>query len=224
MHYLVENLSIGGALLTGGPLLSIGQSIRITLQLERRTIGPLVGEMIRQTHAADSVVAIAFRGIAVTDEDAIQQALLEALESEKRAGVPACRALVVDGSAQVRQLLLRDLASLGHHAIAASTPLEATMRLADPAAEFDIVLADLGSSAVDGLALLRYVAEHHPHSRRILMSGQVRLDQLKLATAAGEAHGVLAKPWDRGALSAILHGHAVPAGQDAPPRSSRGRA
>jgi CheY-like chemotaxis protein len=222
MHYLVENLSVGGALLTGGPLLSVGESIKITLQLEKRTIGPLVAEMVRQSDQCDSVVAIAFRRLTVTDEDAIQQALLEALESErKRAGVPACSALVVDGSAPVRQQLIRDLASLGHHAVAAATPLEATMRLADPSARFDVVLVDLGSAAVDGLALLRYVAEHHPHTRRILMSGHVRLDQLRLATAAGEAHEVLAKPWDRTSLAGVVHAHGDSGSHEAAPRSTR---
>lgn len=224
MHYLVENLSVGGALLTGGPFLSAGQPIRITLQLEKRTIGPLAAEMVRQGDQADAVVAVSFRGMAVGDEDAIQQALLEALEAEsKRVGAPACSALVVDGSSQARQTLMRDLCNLGHHAIAAATPLEATMRMADPSARFDIVLVDLGSAAFDGLAVLRYVAEHHPNTRRILMSGQVRLEQLRLATAAGEAHAVLAKPWDRASLSGVLHGQREAPAIEPAPRSSRGR-
>jgi CheY-like chemotaxis protein len=202
MRYLVDNLSVGGALLTGGPLLSIGQELRVTLQLDKHAIGPLRAEMVRREGPSGEAVGIAFAALTVAEEDAIQQAILDALEAEV-SGRRAQRALVVDDSVHVRQSLMHDLVSLGHSAIAAATPLEAMMRLEDPQAEFDIVLVDLCSKTVDGLALLRYLAEHHPCTRRVLMSGDVRPDQLKLARLTGQADDVLPKPWDRQALARV---------------------
>jgi CheY-like chemotaxis protein len=205
MRYLVDNLSVGGALLTGGPLLSLGQELRLTLQLDKHVIGPLRAQVVRRDGLGGEAAGIAFAALTVAQEDALQQASLDALEAEV-SGKRAQRALVVDDSAHVRQSLMRDLVSLGHSAIAAATPLEAMMRLEDPLAEFDVVLVDLCSKTFDGLALLRYLAEHHPSTRRVLMSGDVRPDQLKLARLTGQADDVLPKPWDKGELSRVCGG------------------
>jgi CheY-like chemotaxis protein len=203
MRYLVDNLSVGGALLTGGPLLAVGETLRITLQLDRRSIGPLCAEMVRHDGVSALAAGIAFVGLTVIEEDAIQEAILSGLEAE-HSGRRPLRALVVDASVQVQKSLGRDLTSLGHNAIAAATPLEAMTRLQDPQAEFDVVLVDLCSGAVDGLEFLRYLAEHHPTARRVLMSGDVRPDQLKLARVTGQADDVLPKPWNRAVLARVM--------------------
>ena len=210
MRYLVENLSTGGALLTGGPLLSVGERLSVRIHLERRSLGPLRATMVR---AVDGVsVGVAFVGLSVEDEDVIQQTILEALEANARGARPRCRALVVDGSLQARQQLQRDLTQLGHGVISAATPLEAMMRLEDPMANFDVVLVDLRFASIDGLALLRYLIDTHPRTRRVLMSGEARIDQLKIAQFAGQAHAILPKPWDRTLLATAVEASAKLAG------------
>src|SRR5262245_22625569 len=83
VRYVVEDLSVGGALLRGSPPLRTQGVVRVVLYL--RGCEPLLvdAEPVRQKRVgtSSSGIAIAFRHLTTTQEDVIQDAILNALET-----------------------------------------------------------------------------------------------------------------------------------------------
>jgi CheY-like chemotaxis protein len=202
LRYLVEDLSASGVLLGGGPELPIGHRLGLSLHVAGVHLLDLRGEVIRQSGAR--AIAVAFRDIKPIDEDTIQQAVLGALEAYRRGECPSRHVLVVDESEAVCKALQRDLTELGHHVVYAWSSAQAAARIHDPYVRFDIAVVDLSVGTVDGLDLLQQAASLHPGVHRILMSGRVSHDQLKLAQIMGKADVILPKPWTRRALLAAM--------------------
>jgi CheY-like chemotaxis protein len=208
IRYLLSNLSVGGALLTGGPLLPVGASVRAELEIAGGPRLSTLGEVVRRDapDTPEGWLALAFRGLAPSDEDAIQDAVLRGLEAEARGQRPPRTVLVVDDSALQAEALRKDLVALGHAPLTAFTRIDAIQRASDPHTRFDVVIVDLHLSDSGGLDLLRYFSEHHPGARRVLMAGSVRPAQLELARRAGCADAILAKPWARADLDQVVGG------------------
>jgi CheY-like chemotaxis protein len=202
VRYVVEDLSASGALLSGGPELPLGDKIGLSLHTAGVHLVDVRAEVIR--HTPTHRTAVAFRDVRPLDEDMIQQAVLGALEAYRRGDCPARHVLVVDDSESICKALQRDLADLGHHVVSASTPAEAASKMHDPYVRFDIAIVDLSLGSVDGLDLLRQIANLHPGVHRVLMSGRVSRDQLKLAQIMGKADVILPKPWSRRALLSAM--------------------
>jgi CheY-like chemotaxis protein len=201
-RYLVEDLSASGALLCGGPELPVRHGLGISLHVAGVHLLDLRAEVIR--HCGSRAIAVAFRDMKAGDEDAIQQAVLAALEAYRRGECPARHVLVVDDSEVICDALHRDLTGLGHHVVCAWTSEQATARIRDPYVRFDIAVIDLSVGPVEGLELLRQVAGLHPGVHRVLMSGRIAHDQLRLAQIMGKADVILPKPWTRRALLAAM--------------------
>lgn len=201
LRYLVQDLSASGTLLDG-PELPVGHRIGLSLHVAGVHLLDLRGEVIRVSAAG--AVAVAFRDINPVDEDTIHQAVLAALEAYRRGECPSRHVLVVDDSEAVCKALQRDLSELGHHVVCAWSPAEAAARIHDPYVRFDIAVVDLSVGTVEGLELLQQIASLHPGAHRILMSGKVSHDQLKLAQIMGKADVILPKPWTRRALLAAM--------------------
>ena len=82
-HYMIDDLSVGGALLRDGPPLMTGDVIRMALYL--RCSAPLLvdAELVRRKpgNTSGSGTAIAFRHLTAAQEDLIQDAILDGLEA-----------------------------------------------------------------------------------------------------------------------------------------------
>lgn len=203
--YLVRNLSAGGALLVGDSLLHVGERIRILLQIHGTSPMSLVGEVVRHESRTEGerLFAITFGDVPAAVEDTIQQAVLRTLENVR--GKQQCATvLVLDTSLESRLALERELQSLGHEAVSASTPLEAMSRLYSGQPRIETVIVDARLGHADGLEFLAFLADDHPHIRRVLMSGDFRTAHLILAKRAKQPHAFLAKPWDRETLTRAL--------------------
>jgi hypothetical protein len=81
-RYIVQNLSAAGALLTGDADVDVGSPVELRLEIGSR--GPVIvkGRVIRRAKTISNLVALAisFRHRSPDTEDAIQQAVLDALE------------------------------------------------------------------------------------------------------------------------------------------------
>ncbi|HEX9294705.1 MAG TPA: response regulator [Polyangiaceae bacterium] len=204
VRYLVEDLSAGGALLTGGPSLPMGQTIGLSLHIPSQPPMVIDGSVVRSSQSGSVALAVAFRSLSPADEDAIHQAVLSALEAQNRGECPSRVVLVIDDSEIICETLRRDLSTLGHEVVCARTPTEANTRIHDPYAHFDIAIVDLFVGELDGVELLGQVAGYHPGVHRVLMSSRVAPDQLKLAKVMGKADVILPKPWTRRALISAM--------------------
>ncbi|MBU1567424.1 MAG: HDOD domain-containing protein [Proteobacteria bacterium] len=67
---------------------------------------------------------------------------------------------------------------------------------------FDVVISDMRMPGMDGAQLLETIQKEHPHTIRIMLSGQA--DEASILRTVGVAHQFLAKPCDPERLKAIL--------------------
>jgi hypothetical protein len=83
VRYAVDDLSVGGALLRDGPPLMTGDVIRMALYLRSRAPLLVDAELVRRKphDASGSGYAVAFRDLTATQEDVIQDAILNELEA-----------------------------------------------------------------------------------------------------------------------------------------------
>ncbi len=194
--YRVENLSAGGALLSGDPPLVLESEYRLILNLPDSRPIALTGRVVRQHVDANGKkgYGIAFQGTDADTEDYIHNVILSHLENQPE---PTPSILVVDDCANVRHAIKRELRSLGMSVVLAAMPLDALRLLLDKGIQIEVAIVDLFLGSADGFQLLKYLETEHPHIRRILISGHPRACQLDLAVSTGHAHAVLPKPWDR---------------------------
>jgi CheY-like chemotaxis protein len=201
LHYIVENLSADGALLTAGPLLAMGEQVELTLYLANRAPMEVHAHVVRR---ADQRVGVVFSHLRAEDEDAIQGAVLDALEAYQGREAQSRHVLVASQSRQVCDTLERELRVLGHQVVSATTLLEAITRVQDPFAHFDVALVDLDLTGEGGRDLVVYLAEEHPQTYRVLLSGDVARYKLQLASLTIHVDAILPKPWDQRTLAAAM--------------------
>ncbi len=101
------------------------------------------------------------------------------------------RALVVDDNRPLAEDLAEILSAEGYEVQIFDDP----RRAAESAGElrFDLALLDLRMPGIDGLALLRILAERQPGAHFVLMTAYLEENQIAEAHAAG-ARRVLPKP------------------------------
>ena len=112
--------------------------------------------------------------------------------------------LVVDDFIEVCHAIERDLKKVGRRSVYATTSHEAIMLLLDPDIHIDAAVVDLFLGTANGLELLEFLMKRHPDIRRVLISGQARDLQLRLALESGQAHAIMQKPWKRADLTEAL--------------------
>jgi len=169
-RFTVQNLSAGGALLTGGSDVLRSVPIRVVLELpsgEALTLGAHVKRKVKTGNLV--ALAVAFRHITEASEDRIQDALLALLDRGYRVEHPAV--LIVEASPEVRAELAVVVTSLGRRALVAEAPLGALRVLDDPVESVDAVLG-----RTDCLELLEHVAETYERVRPLLLVDDPRAD------------------------------------------------
>lgn len=114
--------------------------------------------------------------------------------------------LVVDDEAGIRSVLRRLLAAAGldargvEEAASGEAALDVLARR-----RFDLVLTDFRMPRASGLEVLAWVREHHPGTRRALMTGNNEAPTAG-APEPGLVEAWFRKPWDNDALLARIAG------------------
>jgi hypothetical protein len=203
--YLVNNLSAGGALLSGIEPLPIGTSLHLDLRLPGRRPIAIAGAVVRtQGSAGDGSVsfAVAFRDVGPDIHGVIQQAVTEALERSRAIAVPVVLAL----SHPPREpgALERHMETLGRRLRCASTPLDALRWLQDPHAGVEAALVGLTFGRASGFEVLTFLAAHFPEVRRVLVAPAVDTAKLERDRAFCHVHAILVEPWNREQLETAL--------------------
>lgn len=203
--YVVNNLSAGGALLSGIEPLPIGASLHLDLRLPgRRPIG-ITGVVVRaQGSAADGSAsfAIAFREVGPDLHGVIQQAVTAALERSRAIAVPVVLAL--SHPPPEPGGLERHLETLGRRLRSASTPLDALRLLQDPHGGVEVALVGLTFGRASGCEVLTFLAEHFPEVRRVFVASAIEAAKLERDRASCPVHAILVEPWNREQLETAL--------------------
>ncbi len=165
-RFTVQNLSAGGAILTGAHDVRRSAPLRVLLEMPSGE-ALSVGAHVRRRAITGGLVAlaVAFRHISEASEDRIQDAMLELLDARNRAEHPAV--LVVDADPEARGVLVDCLVEMGRRALSARAPLGALRVLDDPNENVDTVL--VREAEPSGLALLEFVAQQYPDVRPVLL-------------------------------------------------------
>ena len=107
----------------------------------------------------------------------------------------ANRVLVVDDDLTQRMMLVRMLRKANYESGNAMSNKEARAQLKDSA--YGLVVTDLRMFAEDGIELVRHVADAHPDTYSIVVSGFVGEDDVGRVRRAG-GFDLMRKPVDRG--------------------------
>ena len=203
--YIVENLSLGGVYLSGGPAVRAGEELKLVLELPQ---GPIEvrGKVVRsEAQARDWSLAVRFDSLPRRTSEAIGKVVAQALDAAARDASlrPEPTVLVVDDSFYVREALVRDIRCAGWEVASFSTSLDALDYLDRPESCIRVALIDpLGMR--DGTELLSYLADERPSIRRILMAEEGVPEAGELGPLLGRADAVLAKPWDQETLARTI--------------------
>lgn len=196
----VLNLATHGLLLSGEPPAPAGAALEVVLPFGTGEALLLPGRLMRRRPTRHGPTFVFTFG----DLDPALATRLQARVDADVERAQTARVLVVDDSREIGDALRMQLAWLGHAAHAVTTPLEAVHVLEQPN-QVEVAIVDLVLGGADGLELLAYLAEQHPHVRRVLMSGHAPPGQLGgpfgIAPPRALPHEVLGKPWSETTLA-----------------------
>ena len=183
--YRVHNVSAGGALLTDGPLIAVGDTVETVIRLRSHVVARLAATVVRHDPlgACGVGVAVAFSHDTDETEDALQDAALRELERRARPAV-----LVVS---QRPETLAISIEHLDVPVLVAQTPLDALATLVDAGTAVGAVVVDAALGGATGIELLRVVAEIAPDVRRVFASPSATPLEHELARARGAAHATV---------------------------------
>ena len=167
-RFTVQNLSAGGALLTGAQDVLRAAPCRLLLELPSGE-SLAVGAHVRRRAVTGDVVALAvgFRHMSPHSEDRIQDAVLQLLDESYRRRHPAV--IVVDASEAVRLSVASQLHALGCRVVPCAAPLSAMRVLEDPNENVMAMVVRDAPGASPGPELLDFVAETYDGVRPILL-------------------------------------------------------
>jgi CheY-like chemotaxis protein len=203
-RYLVQNLSAGGVLLTGRRSVDLDDHVRVVLPFPGRDAVVVEGRVTRCASAGNGIAAVAveLRHRSPVTEDAIQQAMLDAILADDRRVRPAV--LLVEDCEDVCERITAGLVAAGRRVVTAATPLAAVQHLEDPTENIDTAFVDVSVGEADGLELVVFIRDEHPDIRRVLVQGTVRPSAAELMRSSELVHAVLDQGWDQDALSRAL--------------------
>lgn len=111
--------------------------------------------------------------------------------------------LFVDDEQLILNALRRTLRREGFELFFTSDPFEVQKIVGEH--RVDIVVSDHMMPQMTGVEVLALVRRLHPHTTRIMMTGQADRDATIRAINEGNIHRFIEKPWDDNALKNILH-------------------
>ncbi|MBO0330865.1 sigma-54-dependent transcriptional regulator [[Muricauda] lutisoli] len=109
--------------------------------------------------------------------------------------------LLVDDDIDILELLQRHLKSLDYHTYKAVSVKEALYILKDT--EIDLLVTDINMPEIDGLQLVKYVAEHYPDMPKLVVTGFPSVEDASNVIKHG-ATDYLTKPFTKAELEAAV--------------------
>ena len=200
--FRIIDLSASGVLLRGATCALPRRPVEVLLQLSDDRQFRAEGVIVRRHRAlSGDAFAVRFSDLGADVEDAIQDAVLEALETIQTASV-----LIVDDNPVGCGALRARLGALGHRSTVVQTPLDVVEFLAQPN-EVEAVLVELMLGHGSGTDVMAFLAQSYPHLTRVLMSARAPACQLALAKhtlARCPVHGILRLPCSAEELALVL--------------------
>lgn len=197
--YSVRDLSIGGALLEGEPLLQSGTRVRVQFSVPGTTESVVLhGTVLRSDAAVKLEAAVGFDILSADDEDMIEDVVLHQLAEQTLPQV-----LLATSSASERDLLARTLERLGYSILVAASASDVLALLAHPDTRPNAIVLGSQFAGGSGMALASFLADAYPNVRRVLVC---RESIRRPGQALGVVHAILTKPWTDEVIKQALSG------------------
>jgi hypothetical protein len=200
--YCLENLSIGGCMLSRGPDCSLGDKVAVTLHVDGESEIELPAKVVRhecQGHGA--MLGLCFTDTDPRFEDRIQDLVMRSIERDQRSEI-----LVVHAHPERVTQLLETIRDVGQSVVPARTPRDA-MSVLESSAErihMAIVAPIVGTSTARDIVKL--ILRRFPHIHCVLLS---RGGAERLTRAIRSAKPVEVSPWSLTRLRRVISKHEV---------------
>lgn len=204
-RYLVENLSAGGAVLSGEPAMPVRTRISLVLTLAGEHLASAEGTVIRETRGAGGAaeMGVAFSGLGARKYETLRIAVDRALKA-KECGCPGVL-IVAAQRGRILSALTRQMHALGHQVVDVRSLEQAAETMRNPSTRVDVVFLDLTHIDVArGLGFFRDLASASNAAKRVLVVREHPVEGLDSGDV-GVAHVVLRFPWDASALCAAMN-------------------
>jgi CheY-like chemotaxis protein len=198
--YRIENLSIGGCMLSAGPECALGDAVGVTLHVDGESDIELPATVVRNEHADNG----ASLGLCFTDtdprfEDRIQDLVMRSIEREQRSEI-----LVVHSHPERVNQLFDTMRGVGHTIVTARTPRDAFSILEGAAdrIRMAIVAPVVGTSSAHDI--IKLILRRFPHVHCVMLS---RNGADRLARAIKNAAPREQSPWSLPRLRKVIAKH-----------------
>jgi len=197
--YSVSDLSMGGCAVSDGPQRALGEVFDVMLHVPHRV--PLaIPARVQRVNGKS--MGLAFEKRTSRAEDWIQDVVVDAIAKVREYGRHV--ALVIEPRDKERLSLVRTLQELGQRAIGVATALDAVQLLVEEGERVDTAFVEAESDTLKSQELIEYLANHHPHVRRILVGEPENIQANWVVEATGEVHALLETPCDREVLRKLI--------------------
>lgn len=169
-QYVVQDVSVGGLLLTGGPRLASGMDVRVALELPDDDGLRLQGRVCRTSRAMGLLaIGVRFNSLRPDDLATLRASITACMIREWHVEDPAV--LVLEDCATERELWLRRVRGLGYRVMGAASIADAWAMLDDPQETFEACLlsAELGAQVGPFMARLTH---RYPFVRCVVVTAE----------------------------------------------------
>jgi hypothetical protein len=199
--YRLENLSIGGCMLSRGPDCPLGDKVDVTLHVDGEEEIELPAKVVRHEHQGDcATIGLCFTDTDPLFEDRIQDLVMRSIERDQQGEV-----LLVHAQPERVSQLLDTIHDVGQRVVSARTPREAFSILESDAERIHmaIVAPVVGTSTARDI--VKSILRRFPHVQCVLLSrgGAERLTRAIRSSTPED----LTSPWSLSRLRRVISKH-----------------
>lgn len=198
-QYKVRDLSSGGCLLSG--VLTQhppGCHVEVMLHLPQHNS---LGVTARVRRVFGDSMALSFEHATPRAEGCIQDLVLQAFATLRAHGDNFV-ALIIDPCPTTRSAFMQQLRALGQPVIGVATALDAVQLLMEQAERVDCAFIQSPSSQVPSFELLEFLAQQHPHIRRVSLHAAPDTDYAPAVDMRSALHSPDSHPDPNASISA----------------------
>jgi PilZ domain len=199
--YCLENLSIGGCMLSHGPDCPLGDRVGLTLHVDGEDEIELPAKVVRHEHQEDgAMIGLSFTDTDPMFEDRIQDLVMRSLERDQKSAV-----LVVHAQPERVSQLLETITDVGQRVISARTPRDAIAVLESGAETIHMAIVAPVVGASSARDIVKLILRRFPHIHCVLLSrgGAERLTRAIRSAAPDD----VASPWSLSRLRKVISKH-----------------
>ncbi len=200
--YCLENLSIGGCMLSHGPGCALGEKVDLTLHVDGENDIELPARVVRtETQGRGATIGLCFTDTDPLFEDRIQDLVMRTIEHDQQSEI-----LVVHAHPERVNPLLESIREVGQCVVSARTPRDALAVLESEAERIHmaIVAPVVGTSSARDIVKL--ILRRFPHIQCVLLS---RGGAERLTRAIKSALPDDISPWSVSRLRRVISRHEV---------------